>query len=50
VYEYNGNECVDPSNYTPQHYGDAMYVSFYDRIRRQEKKRKLGETEDASDI
>jgi hypothetical protein len=33
-----------------RHYGDAMYVSFYDRILRQEKKRKLAETEDASDV
>lgn len=24
-----------------RHYGDAMYVSFYDRILRQQKKRKL---------
>jgi hypothetical protein len=33
-----------------RHFGDAIYVSFYDRILRQEKKRKLVETEDASDV
>jgi hypothetical protein len=33
-----------------RHYGDAMYVSFYDRMIRQEKKRKFPETEDVSDI
>ena len=32
-----------------RHNGDAMYVSFYDRILRQKKKRKLAETQESSD-
>lgn len=32
-----------------RHNGDAMYVSFYDRILRQKKKRKLAETQEVND-
>lgn len=32
-----------------RHYGDAMYVSVYDRIRRQKRKRTLAQTDQAAD-
>jgi hypothetical protein len=33
-----------------RHYGDAMYVSFYDRILKQQKKRKLAAIDDTSEV
>lgn len=33
-----------------RHYGDAMYVSFYDRILKQQKKRKLAVIDDTSEV